>query len=121
MNATAIRQEVQAALGRGERVAVASVVKTSGAAPCGVGSKMLIHADGTISGSFAGSKTDGKGLQEPLQAIRAGRTYTTHVHLDADQVEAVGSCGATLHAFFQVLRPERRLIMASADYVAPAL
>src|SRR5260370_38779073 len=100
MNATAIRQEVQAALGRGERVAVASVVKTSGAAPCGVGSKMLIHADGTISRSFAGSKTDGKVLQEALQAIRGGRTYTTHIHLHADQGEAGGRCAATLQAFF---------------------
>src|SRR5712692_9861851 len=117
MSATTIYQEVQAALGRGERVAVASVVKTSGAAPCGVGSKMLIHADGTISGSFAGSKTDG----EALQAIREGRTYTTHIHLDADQGEAVGSCGATLEVFFEVLRPEPRLIIAGAGYVAQAL
>lgn len=121
MNATTIYQEVQAALGRGERVAVASVVKTSGAAPCGVGSKMLIHADGTISGSFAGSKTDGKVLQEALQALREGRTYTTHIHLDADQGEAVGSCGATLEVFFEVLRPEPRLIIAGAGYVAQAL
>src|SRR5437879_2303288 len=121
MSATTIYQEIQAALGRGERVAVASVVKTSGAAPCGVGSKMLIHADGTVSGSFAGPKTDGKVMQEALQAIREGHTYTTHIHLDADQGEAVGSCGATLEVFFEVLRPEPRLIIAGAGYVAQAL
>src|SRR6266496_5204236 len=121
MNATTIYQEIQATLGRGERVAVASVVKTSGAAPCGVGSKMLIHADGTVSGSFAGPKTDGKVVQEALQAIREGRAYTTHIHLDADQGEAVGSCGATLEVFFEVLRPEPRLIIAGAGYVAQAL
>src|SRR5229473_3644412 len=121
MHTSAIYQEIQTALQRGERIAVASVVKTVGAAPCGVGSKMLIHADGTTSGSFAGPKTDGKVVQEALQALREGRTYTTHIHLDADQGEAVGSCGATLEVFFEVLRPEPRLIIAGAGYVAQAL
>ncbi len=121
MSTLSIYQEIQAALQRGKRIAVASVVKTAGAAPCGVGSKMLIHADGTSSGSFAGPKTDGQVVQEALQAIREGRTYTTHIHLDADQGEAVGSCGATLEVFFEVLRPEPRLIIAGAGYVAQAL
>ncbi len=53
--------------------------------------------------------------------MREGRTYTTHMHLDADQGEAVGSCGATLEVFFEVLRPEPRLIIAGAGYVAQAL
>src|SRR6266567_9061679 len=73
-----------------------------------------------VSGSF-GPKTDSKVAQEALQAIREGRTYTTHIHLDADQGEAVGSCGATLEVFFEVLRPEPRLIIAGAGYVAQAL
>ncbi len=121
MNANGIYNEIQSALRRGERVAVATVVKTVGAAPCGVGSKMLVHTDGTANGSFAGTHTDGKVAQEALQAIREGRTYVSHIHLDADQGEAVGSCGATLEVFFEVLRPDARLIIAGAGYVAQAL
>jgi len=121
MSANGIYNEIQAALRNGERVAVATVVKTMGAAPCGVGSKMLIHADGTTSGSFAGPHTDGKVVQEALQAIREARPYASHIHLDADQGEAVGSCGATLEVFFEVLRPDARLIIAGAGYVAQAL
>jgi xanthine dehydrogenase accessory factor len=82
---------------------------------------MIVRADGTISGSFAGPKTDGRVTKEALQAIRDGRSYLTHIHLDADQGEAVGSCGATLEVFFEVLRPEPRLIIAGAGYVAQAL
>ncbi len=121
MNTTTIYQEIEASLRRGERIAVATVVKTVGAAPCGVGSKMLIRADGTHEGSIAGPTTDGKVAEEALRAIRESRTYMTHVHMDADQGEAVGSCGATLEVFFEVLRPEPRLIIAGAGYVAQAL
>ncbi len=121
MNTTTIYQEIEAALRRGERVALATVVKTVGAAPCGVGSKMLVHADGTHTSGFAGPTTDGKVAEEARRAIRESRSYTTHIHMDADQGEAVGSCGATLEMFFEVLHPEPRLIIAGAGYVAQAL
>lgn len=113
--------EIQTSLKRGEQIVIATVVKTIGAAPCGVGTKMLIHGDGSTDGSFAGPHTDGKVVEAALQAARAGHSSLTHIHLDADQGEAVGSCGATLEIFFEVLRPEPRLIIAGAGYVAQAL
>ena len=119
MSATTIYNEIQACLKRGERVAVATVVKTIGAAPCGVGTKMLVRADGTTSGSFSGAKVDAQVAQESIQALREGHSQLIHVHLDADQ--AVGSCGATLELFIEVLYPEPRLIIAGAGYVAQAL
>lgn len=121
MTTTIIYNEIQAALRRGERVGIATVVKTVGAAPCGVGAKLLVRADGSTSGSLAGPNADTRVTQEVLRAIREGRSYVTHVHLDADQGEAVGSCGATLELFIEVLRPEPRLIIAGAGYVAQAL
>jgi xanthine dehydrogenase accessory factor len=121
MSGTTIYNEIQTALKRGERIAIATVIKTVGAAPCGVGSKMLVRPDGTTSGSFAGPKTDGRVAQEALQAIHDGQSHLKHIHLDADQGEAVGSCGATLEVFFEVLRPEPRLIIAGAGYVAQSL
>ncbi|HLH63765.1 MAG TPA: XdhC/CoxI family protein [Ktedonobacteraceae bacterium] len=119
MNATSIYSEIQTALKRGERVAVATVVKTIGAAPCGVGTKMLVRADGATSGSFAGSKIDTQVAKSALQALQEGKSSITHVHLDPDQ--AVGSCGATLELFIEVLYPEPRLIIAGAGNVAQAL
>src|SRR5438270_13272078 len=119
MNATSIYNEIQAALKQGERVAVATVVKTIGAAPCGVGTKMLVRADGTTSGSFSGSRVDTQVAQTAMQALREGQSNIAHVHLDPDQ--AVGSCGATLELFIEVLYPEPRLIIAGAGNVAQAL
>lgn len=121
MNATSIYNEIQASLKKGERIAIATVVKTVGAAPCGIGTKMVIRADGTSSGSFSGPNIDSRLVHEAAQALQDGRTYITHFHLDADQGEAVGSCGATLEVFIEVLRPEPRLILAGAGYVSQAL
>src|SRR6266478_6431995 len=119
MSATTIYNDIQTSLKRGERIAVATVVKTIGAAPCGVGTKMLIRADGTTSGSFSGSRVDTQVAQMAMQALREGQSSIAHVHLDPDQ--AVGSCGATLELFIEVLYPEPRLIIAGAGNVAQAL
>lgn len=121
MDVATIYDAIQVSLHHGERLVVATVIKTMGAAPCGIGTKMLVHADGTTSGSLAGPQTDGRVAQEGLHALQEGKAYTKHFHLDADQGEAVGSCGATLEILFEVLRPEPRLIIAGAGYVAQAL
>jgi xanthine dehydrogenase accessory factor len=121
MNTMMFYNEIQTALKSGVQVVVATVVKTTGAAPCGVGAKMLVRADGSTSGSFAGPRTDSKAVEAALQSLKTGRALLTHIHLDADQGEAVGSCGATLEVFFEILRPEPRLIIAGAGYVAQAL
>ncbi len=119
MSASTIYNEIQASLKRGERIAIATVVKTIGAAPCGVGTKLLVHADGSSSGSLSGAKVDAQAAQDAMQALREGHSHLVHIHLDADQ--AVGSCGATLELFIEVLYPEPRLIIAGAGYVAQAL
>ena len=121
MNTASFYNEIQAALKQGNPTVIATVVKTVGAAPCGVGAKMLVRVDGSVSGSFAGPQTNGKVVEAALGALREGRSFLGDVHLDADQGEAVGSCGATLEVFFEILRPEPRLIIAGAGYVAQAL
>lgn len=121
MNSLTFYDEIRTAVKRGEQVAIATVVKTLGSPPCGVGTKMLVRSDGSTAGNFAGPRTDGKVIEAALTALRDGRSSLTHIHLDADQGEAVGSCGATLEVFFEILRPEPRLIIAGAGYVAQAL
>ncbi len=121
MNTMSIYNEIQDALRHGERIVIATVAKTVGSAPCGVGSKMLVHADGSVSEGIAGPLTDGKIAQEALRTLSEGHSQTVHVHIDADNGEAVGSCGATLEVLLEVLRPEPRLIIVGAGYVAQAL
>lgn len=119
MSTSNIYSDIQAALRRGERVAVATVVKTIGATTCGVGTKMLVRTDGSTSGSFLAAKVDAQVTQEAARLLRERQSQLIQVHIDPDQ--AVGSCGGTLELFVEVLSPEPRLIIAGAGQVAQAL
>ena len=121
MSNASVYSDIQNSLRRGERVVIATVVKTVGSAPCGIGAKLLVHADGHINGEIAGTRTDERIAQEALNALDDGRSQVVHIHMDADKDGAVGSCGATLEIFLEVLRPEPRLIIVGAGYVAQAL
>lgn len=113
--------EVASALRRGESVALLTVVRVYGAAPCPPGSKVVIHQDGRQSGSLGGANTDARAREDALRILRAGQPELLTYHLDPDSGESVGSCGATLEIFVEPARPEPRVLIAGSGYVAQAL
>jgi xanthine dehydrogenase accessory factor len=113
--------EIQAALGHGEPVALVTVVRTHGAAPCGPGTKLLVRADGTLLGTLGGVSIDARIRADALHTLDSGEPAMLTYHLDPDSGESVGSCGATLEIFVEPLRPEPRLLVAGSGYVAQAL
>jgi xanthine dehydrogenase accessory factor len=114
-------QEIQAALARGERAVLVTVVKVSGAAPCAPGTRMLVRGDGGAVGTLGGASTDRRARQDALAALESGQANLLTYHLDPDLGESVGSCGATLDVFVEPLHPEPRLLIAGAGYVGQAL
>lgn len=113
--------EIAAALGRGEPVALVTVVKIYGAAPCAPGARLLVRADGGVSGTLGGASTDARAHEDALRALASGEAGMRTYHLDPEGGESVGSCGATLEVFVEPLRPQPRLIVAGSGYVAQAL
>jgi xanthine dehydrogenase accessory factor len=114
-------QEIEAALAQGEEVALATVVKTSGAAPCAPGARLLVRAGGATSGTLGGADTDGRVARDALAALAAGQANLFTYHLDPAGSDSVGSCGATLEVFIESLRPEPRLLIAGSGHVGQAL
>jgi xanthine dehydrogenase accessory factor len=113
--------EIAAALGRGEPVALVTVVKIYGAAPCAPGARLLVRADGGVIGTLGGAGTDARAREDALRALASGESGLHTYHLDPEGGESVGSCGATLEVFIEPLRPQPRLIVAGSGYVAQAL
>ncbi|HLZ21259.1 MAG TPA: XdhC/CoxI family protein [Ktedonobacterales bacterium] len=113
--------EISAALAQGEPVVLLTVVKVYGAAPCAPGAKMLVRSDGSATGTFGGANTDARAREDGLKALASGEAGLLTYHLDPEEGESVGSCGASLEIFAEPLRPEPRLLVAGSGYVAQAL
>ena len=113
--------EIATVLGRGEPMALLTVVRVLGAAPCAPGARLLVRADGTASGTFGGADTDARAREDGLRVLAGGEAGMVTYHLDAEGGESVGSCGATLEVFVEPLRPEARLLVAGSGYVAQSL
>lgn len=114
-------QEIAAALARGERGVLITVVRVSGAAPCPPGARLFVRTDGGLLGTLGGASTDARAREDALAALDSGEAHMATYHLDPENGESVGSCGATLELFIEPLRPEPRLLVAGSGYVAQAL
>jgi len=58
---------------RGERVAIATVVKTLGSAPRGVGAKMAVSEGGSMAGSVSGGCIEGAVFDACQTALKTGQ------------------------------------------------
>ncbi len=116
-----IYNDIQSALNRGEQVAVVTVVKTAGSSPRPAGTKMLVHADGQVTGTLGGTLLDNRAAQDGLATLKDGLPRAALYHIDADTGETSGSCGGTMEVFVEVVRPEQRLFLVGGGYVAQAL
>lgn len=113
--------EIAGAVDRGEALALVTVVRVNGAAPCGPGTKLVVRADGRLAGTLGATSADARAREDALRTLQSGAPEAFTYHLDPAQGESVGSCGATLEVFVEPLRPEPRLVAAGSGYVAQAL
>ncbi|MBF6589575.1 MAG: XdhC family protein [Ktedonobacterales bacterium] len=113
--------EIASALAHGEALALLTVVRVHGSAPCVAGTRVLVRGDGRATGTLGGATTDARARADALAALASGQSALLTYHLDGEMGESVGSCGATLEIFVEPLRPEPRLLVAGSGYVAQAL
>ena len=108
-------------LDHGEAVAIATVTKASGSVPRGVGSKMLVWRDGTISGTVGGGTMEERVIKEAQEAIVDGRPRYREYLFTSDAENSVGLCGGQAEVFIDVVRPRQRLLLIGAGHISLAL
>jgi xanthine/CO dehydrogenase XdhC/CoxF family maturation factor len=96
-----VYDEIQESLQRRESLAVLTVVKTWGSPARGLGTKVLVHADGSVTGTLGSARLDARAARDGRAALREGTPRTVIYHIDADSGETVGSCGASLEIFIE--------------------
>ncbi len=89
---------------RGEQVAIATVIKTVGSAPCQIGAKMAVSSAGGLAGSVSGGCVEGSVFEECQDAIRTGRARLVRYGVADEEAWEVGlACGGTIEIFVEVL------------------
>lgn len=89
---------------RGERIAIATVVKTLGSAPRGVGAKMAVASGGAMTGSVSGGCIEGAVFDACQEAIRTGVARLLHFGVADDDAWDVGlACGGMIDVFVEPL------------------
>lgn len=87
-----------------DRIALATVIRTWGSAPRGVGAKMALTPDGKISGSVSGGCVEGAVVQAGAQVLKSGRAQLLHFGVTDETAWEVGlACGGSLDVFVQPL------------------
>jgi xanthine/CO dehydrogenase XdhC/CoxF family maturation factor len=89
---------------RGERVAIATVVKTLGSAPRGIGAKMVVSSAGAIAGSVSGGCIEGAVFDACQEALATGSARLLHFGVADDEAWEVGlACGGMIDVFVEPL------------------
>ncbi|MBO9361313.1 MAG: XdhC family protein [Thermoflexus sp.] len=90
--------------GRGEQVALATVVKVIGSAPRDVGAKMAVSSSGEMAGSVSGGCVEGTVFEIAQEVLRTGRPRLVRFGISDEMAWDVGlACGGTIEVFIEPL------------------
>ena len=98
-----------AALARGERVALCSILASSGSAPRGAGAKMAVFEDGSTLGTIGGGAVERLSGLRALEAMKSGKNELGSYALHPSDVNDIGMiCGGEVTVYFQIFSPQQR-------------
>ncbi len=101
-----IYQEIENQLRAGKPVVEATVIQTKGSTPRGEGSRMLVKADGSLSGTIGGGCGEAGVIQKARLSLRDGKVREELADLTEDiSTDSEAVCGGTQRVFIQPWQP----------------
>src|SRR5690349_2172578 len=101
--------------------ALCTVTKSEGSTPRHVGSKMLVHADGTFIGTVGGGEMESRVIQAALQVLKDGVIQTLSYNMADPSRGDPGVCGGQVEIFVEPILPPPLLIVIGAGHVGRAV
>jgi xanthine/CO dehydrogenase XdhC/CoxF family maturation factor len=88
----------------GERIALATVIRTVGSSPRPVGARMAVTSSEKMIGSVSGGCVEGAVSEAALEVLRTGEPQLLAFGVADEEAWAVGlSCGGTIEVFVEPL------------------
>lgn len=96
--------QIDAWLARGERVAVATVIKALGSSPRQIGAKMIVSSGGSMAGSVSGGCVEGAVFEVCQEVMASGQARLLHFGVADETAWEVGlACGGSIDVFVEPL------------------
>lgn len=100
-----IVEDVRAWTGRGDRVAIATVVGVKRSAPRPPGAKMAVNEHGEVSGAVSGGCVEGAVVEAAADVLGGAEARLLHFGIDDAEAWDVGlPCGGEIDVFVEEYR-----------------
>lgn len=116
-----ILQALLATQEAGDPVVLATVVKARGSVPRHAGSKMLIFADGRISGTIGGGEMEARVVAEAKEALQDGQPRTIPYKLVDPKQGDPGVCGGEMEIYVEPYLPPPTVLVIGCGHVGQAV
>ena len=117
----AILQELIEAQKRGDSVVLATIIKARGSVPRHVGTKMLIYADGRMSGTIGGGEMEARVITVAAEVLRENESRTLPYALIDPKRGDPGVCGGEVEIFMEPYLPPATVYVIGCGHVGRAV
>ena len=105
------------AVGGGRPVVLATIVGTEGSVPRHAGAKMVVHADGTTTGTIGGGEVESLVHDEALAVLKDRRPRLRRYTLNDPELGDPGICGGTMTVYLEPYMTPRTVYVIGAGHV----
>lgn len=110
-------KELVDAVDGGRPVVLATIVGTEGSVPRHAGSKMVVHPDGTATGTIGGGEVESIVRDEALAALKDRRPRLRRYTLNDPELGDPGVCGGTMTIYLEPYMTPRTVYVIGAGHV----
>ncbi len=114
-----IYRSALAAMERGERIAILTLIEAVGSSPGKPGQKMIVYADGRQEGTIGGGALEHRAQAAALEMLVRGEGGLLTYALDPDSADSIGAiCGGRATIAVEVAGPAARILLCGGGHVA---
>ena len=105
----------------GKPVALCIITQTSGSTPRSAGTKMLVHPDGSFTGTVGGGEFENLIVQKALESLKTGKPSLISYSLNDPDHGDPGICGGKMEVYVEPITKQHTLIIIGAGHIGNAL
>ena len=106
---------------RGAAGVLCTIIQSRGSTPRHTGSKMLVFADGSFTGTVGGGEVENRVRQEAIQALQDGKPRLLKYDMVDPKKGDPGVCGGQLEVFVEPFLPKPTLVVIGGGHVGKAV